>query len=93
MQIFVKMAKAVEIIYALPSAYKYGCISKTKIQLSFRYKGLGFRPLPPEENVESTLIWYRGTDHENYRQWTDALDKFLAGNIQCAKCGYKGIRK
>jgi len=40
--------------------------------------GLGFRPLPPEENVESTLIWYRGTDHENYKKWTDALDKFLS---------------
>ncbi|GBP03270.1 hypothetical protein EVAR_68936_1 [Eumeta japonica] len=40
--------------------------------------GLGFRPLPPVDNVESTLIWYKGTHHENYRQWTDALDNFLA---------------
>lgn len=40
--------------------------------------GLGFRPLPPEENVESTLIWYKGTDYENYKIWTEALTKFLA---------------
>lgn len=40
--------------------------------------GLGFRPMPPSENVESTLIWYKGTNYENYRTWTDALDKFLA---------------
>uniref|UniRef100_A0A1A9ZFE8 Sodium/potassium-transporting ATPase subunit beta-2 n=1 Tax=Glossina pallidipes TaxID=7398 RepID=A0A1A9ZFE8_GLOPL len=40
--------------------------------------GLGFRPLPPTDNVESTLIWYKGTHHDNYKQWTDALDEFLA---------------
>lgn len=39
--------------------------------------GLGFRPLPPEDNVESTLIWYRGTNKENYGVWTNALDEFL----------------
>lgn len=39
--------------------------------------GLGFRPLPPEDNVESTLIWYRGTNKENYEVWTNALDDFL----------------
>ncbi|XP_016964140.1 sodium/potassium-transporting ATPase subunit beta-2 isoform X2 [Drosophila biarmipes] len=40
--------------------------------------GLGFRPLPPVDNVESTLIWYKGTQHENYKHWTDSLDDFLA---------------
>ncbi|CAO1413172.1 unnamed protein product [Diamesa serratosioi] len=40
--------------------------------------GLGFRPLPPEDNVESTLIWYKGTNIENYKTWTDALDEFLS---------------
>lgn len=40
--------------------------------------GLGFRPLPPEDNVESTLIWYRGTNKENFEVWTDALDEFLS---------------
>ncbi|KDR20642.1 sodium/potassium-transporting ATPase subunit beta-2-like [Zootermopsis nevadensis] len=39
--------------------------------------GLGFRPMPPESNVESTLIWYRGNDEENYKYWTEELDKFL----------------
>lgn len=43
--------------------------------------GLGFRPLPPEDNVESTLIWYKGTDYENYKLWTEALTKFLAGKF------------
>jgi hypothetical protein len=41
--------------------------------------GLGFRPMPPESNVESTLIWYRGNDERNYKYWTEELDKFLQG--------------
>lgn len=44
--------------------------------------GLGFRPMPPHENVESTLIWYKGTNYENYRTWTDALDRFLASTYK-----------
>ncbi|XP_012259711.2 sodium/potassium-transporting ATPase subunit beta-2 [Athalia rosae] len=39
--------------------------------------GLGFRPMPPEDNVESTLIWYKGTDRSNYRHWAESLEKFL----------------
>lgn len=39
--------------------------------------GLGFRPLPPGDNVESTLIWYRTQEVKNYEIWTKELDKFL----------------
>ncbi|XP_063244572.1 sodium/potassium-transporting ATPase subunit beta-2 isoform X1 [Bacillus rossius redtenbacheri] len=39
--------------------------------------GLGFRPMPPADNVESTLIWYKATDELNYKHWTDSLKKFL----------------
>jgi hypothetical protein len=50
--------------------------------LPFNYiLGLGFRPMPPESNVESTLIWYKANE-QNYKYWTDELDKFLAGK-QC----------
>jgi hypothetical protein len=38
--------------------------------------------MPPESNVESTLIWYRANDEQNYKYWTDELDKFLEGK-QC----------
>nr|CAD7447329.1 unnamed protein product [Timema bartmani] len=41
------------------------------------WNGLGFRPMPPEENVESTLIWYKATDEQNYRHWTQSLETFL----------------
>lgn len=44
-------------------------------------KGLGFRPLPPDDNVESTLIWYRGSSRENYRFWKESLDAFLHSKI------------
>jgi len=44
------------------------------------YTGLGFRPMPPTENVESTLIWYKGTDNENFKHWVDSLQNFLKGN-------------
>ncbi|KAJ8680596.1 hypothetical protein QAD02_016383 [Eretmocerus hayati] len=39
--------------------------------------GLGFRPMPPESNVDSTLIWYKASDEGNFRHWTQALDAFL----------------
>ncbi|KAF7989747.1 hypothetical protein HCN44_008421 [Aphidius gifuensis] len=39
--------------------------------------GLGFRPMPPESNVESTLIWYKASDKGNFVHWSRALDKFL----------------
>lgn len=41
--------------------------------------GLGFRPMPPESNVESTLIWYKASDEGNWLHWTRALDDFLDG--------------
>ncbi|XP_011309917.1 sodium/potassium-transporting ATPase subunit beta-2 [Fopius arisanus] len=39
--------------------------------------GLGFRPLPPDSNVESTLIWYKASDKGNFILWAEALDAFL----------------
>lgn len=36
--------------------------------------------MPPTENVESTLIWYKGTDSENFKHWVDSLQDFLKGN-------------
>ncbi|XP_067006982.1 sodium/potassium-transporting ATPase subunit beta-2 isoform X2 [Anabrus simplex] len=39
--------------------------------------GLGFRPMPSEENVESTLIWYKSSSEKDYKYWTNELDKFL----------------
>ncbi|KAG5880190.1 hypothetical protein JTB14_036283 [Gonioctena quinquepunctata] len=39
--------------------------------------GLGFRPMPPESNVESTLIWYKSTDKGNVHYWQAELRKFL----------------
>lgn len=39
--------------------------------------GLGFRPHPPSENVESTLIWYKATDSENFKYWVKSLEEFL----------------
>lgn len=39
--------------------------------------GLGFRPLPPAENVESSLIWYKASDKGNYLPWVNSLKKFV----------------
>ncbi|KAI5704268.1 hypothetical protein M8J76_006835 [Diaphorina citri] len=38
--------------------------------------GLGFRPMPPESHVDSTLIWFK-QDPNNYKYWTNELDNFL----------------
>ncbi|XP_063974103.1 sodium/potassium-transporting ATPase subunit beta-2-like [Diachasmimorpha longicaudata] len=40
--------------------------------------GLGFRPMPPEDNVESTLIWFKGSNRTNYNYWVTSLKNFLA---------------
>lgn len=45
--------------------------------------GLGFRPMPSLDNVESTLIWFRGTERENYKYWAESLEEFLAGELYC----------
>ncbi|KAI4465669.1 sodium/potassium-dependent atpase beta subunit [Holotrichia oblita] len=39
--------------------------------------GLGFRPMPPESNVESTLVWYKSNDQSNVAYWVDELNNFL----------------
>lgn len=39
--------------------------------------GLGFRPMPPESNVESTLVWYKASSEENMKYWVDELDAQL----------------
>jgi sodium/potassium-transporting ATPase subunit beta len=39
--------------------------------------GLGFRPMPPESNVESTLVWFEASNDKNTEYWIGALDEFL----------------
>lgn len=39
--------------------------------------GLGFRPMPPESNVESTLVWFESANEKNIEYWITALDEFL----------------
>jgi len=41
--------------------------------------GLGFRPMPPESNVESTLVWFEASKDENIEYWISAIDEFLDG--------------
>lgn len=41
--------------------------------------GLGFRPMPPEANLGSTLVWYKANRPDNMRYWHDTVDKFLGG--------------
>lgn len=61
------------------------CLTLTlDLSIIFLSTGLGFRPLPPEDNVESTLIWYRGTNRENFEVWTNALDEFLSRKFRSA---------
>lgn len=33
--------------------------------------------MPPDSNVESTLIWYKSSDKGNVQYWQKELDKFL----------------
>jgi sodium/potassium-transporting ATPase subunit beta len=42
--------------------------------------------MPPESNVESTLIWYKGSDEKNWKYWTEELDNFLESKLQLITC-------
>lgn len=33
--------------------------------------------MPPEANVESTLVWYEHTNPKNYKYWVDETANFL----------------
>ncbi|KAJ6222516.1 hypothetical protein RDWZM_001061 [Blomia tropicalis] len=40
--------------------------------------GLGFRPRPRTENIDSTLIWFKnGNNEDNWKYWSDSLQDFL----------------
>lgn len=39
--------------------------------------GLGFRPMPTDDNAESTLIWFEGSNKTNYVKWVDNLMGYL----------------
>lgn len=39
--------------------------------------GLGFRPSPPEANIDSTLIWFNATRSETTGHWIQNLKDFL----------------
>jgi hypothetical protein len=83
------------VTYVSPPIQALGLLSNFPIcVLLLHYTlGLGFRPMPPESNVESTLIWYRGNDERNYKYWTDELDKFLEGKYNYLYSTFHCIRK
>ncbi|XP_026321286.1 sodium/potassium-transporting ATPase subunit beta-2 [Hyposmocoma kahamanoa] len=39
--------------------------------------GMGFRPLPDTDNVESTLIYYKANDKGSVLKWAKVIDDFL----------------
>jgi sodium/potassium-transporting ATPase subunit beta len=39
--------------------------------------GLGFRPSPPQDNIDSTLIWFNATRSETTDYWVQNLDEYL----------------
>lgn len=43
--------------------------------------GLGFRPMPPESNVESTLVWFEASNDKNTEYWVNTLDDFLKSKL------------
>lgn len=63
--------------------YVVNCIKYFKFKsFNFNYfliSGLGFRPMPPEVNVESTLVWYESNKPDNFQYWVDETSKFLKG--------------
>lgn len=45
---------------------------------AFLISGLGFRPRPDSEHIESTLIWFKpGAGKQNWQHWKENLDQFM----------------
>lgn len=55
--------------------------------------GLGFRPMPDESNVESTLIWFEAANKDNTKHWISALDEFLANYMNPPKDHKENVEK
>ena len=47
------------------------------LNVSLDPPGLGFRPMPNDANVESTLIHFKHGTSGNWKHWTSELEKFL----------------
>lgn len=41
------------------------------------FVGLGFRPMPDDKYVESTLIWFKHGNDGDWKDWVDRLNVFL----------------
>lgn len=40
--------------------------------------GLGFRPIPPEETIDSTLIWFKHAGNDKKKNhWIENINEFL----------------
>eukprot|EP00092_Neocalanus_flemingeri_P006793 GFUD01007336.1.p1 GENE.GFUD01007336.1~~GFUD01007336.1.p1 ORF type:complete len:347 (-),score=67.21 GFUD01007336.1:191-1231(-) len=62
--------------------------------------GVGFRPMPPSKNIESTLMWFRHGEHNgNWQDWaqrledhmTDYKNESYAGeHSHAVECGHLG---
>lgn len=39
--------------------------------------GLGFRPSPPDDNIDSTLIWFNATRNETVDYWVQNINDYL----------------
>ena len=39
--------------------------------------GLGYRPRPPDSNIDSTLIKFNSGEEASYKQWVQNLDDFI----------------
>lgn len=69
--------------YSLPESTitsRFLVVRPTKSSFSLSpVPGLGFRPMPPESNVESTLVWYKASSEDNMKYWINELDDQLKG--------------
>jgi len=66
--------------------------------------GVGFRPMPPNKQIESTLMWFRHGDHNgNWQDWVNRLEDHLtdyknesyasAFGDHAVECGHLGQNK
>lgn len=67
------------IIGANPGKKNFDLQKTTRSHIMNSLLGVGFRPRPSMDHVESTLVYYRHGKLGNWQPWVDRLEEFLAG--------------
>ena len=66
-------------LQAAPCVSAYKSLITQPLLIDDYFAGVGYRPKPSMDHVESTLLHFRHGDLGNWESWVERLDTFLTG--------------